>query len=186
MTEAPQFRNVMLTGHRPDAFTAEEATWSRRELFKTLKRLKAFHGIEEVISGFALGADTWWAEFALQLELPLAAYIPFEAQSSRWPAREQKIWRDLRNQAHREVVLGDEYQVWLLHARNDAMIKDAELCVAVWKQTKDKGGTFSAVKKIRKQGKPLILLDPETRTITSERLTDMNPTDGNDLETGVK
>jgi uncharacterized phage-like protein YoqJ len=170
MTEAPQFRNVMLTGHRPNALTQVEITWSKRELLKTLKRLKAFHGIEEVISGFALGADTWWAEYALELDLPLAAYIPFEAQPSKWPVREQGIWRELRAKADREVVLGEEYQVWLLHARNDAMIKDAELCVALWKQSKDSGGTFSAVKKIRQQGKPLILLDPETRTITSERL----------------
>lgn len=92
----------------------------------------------------------------------------------------------MREKATREVVLGEEYQVWLLHARNDAMIRDAELCVALWKQSKTNGGTFSAVQKIRKQGKPLILLDTELKTISTERLADMNSTNGEDLKTGVK
>ena len=165
-----QFSSVMLTGHRPQALTSEEIAWSKRELYRTLRRLKEFHGIEEVISGFALGADTWWAQYALELELPLAAYIPFEDQPKKWPAEQQRTWRKLRTAASREVVLGTEYQVWLLHARNDAMIKDAELCVALWKQSKQNGGTFSAVKKLRAQGKPLILLDPELKEITTENL----------------
>lgn len=181
-----QFHSVMLTGHRPNALTQKEISWSRAELYRTMRRLKEFHGVQEVISGMALGADTWWAEFALQLEIPFAAYIPFETQPSKWPREMQEHWRELRYQAAREVVLGEEYQVWLLHARNDAMIKDAQLCVALWKQSKNGGGTFSAVQKIRKQGKPLILIDPELRTVSTERLTDMDSTQGEDLMTGVK
>lgn len=161
---------MMLTGHRPSALTEEEIVWSRKELHKTLARLQKFHGIQEVISGMALGADTWWAESAIALGIPFAAYIPFEAQPQVWPEFAREHWRKLRAQAVREVVLGEKYNVGLLHARNDAMIKDGELCVALWKQSKTSGGTFSAVQKIRKADKPLILLDPETKLIVSERL----------------
>ncbi len=170
MTSEEQFTSVMLTGHRPSGLTNEEITWSRKELHKTLARLQKFHGIQEVISGMALGADTWWAESALKLELPFAAYIPFEAQPVKWPDFAQAHWRELRSKAIREIVLGETYNVGLLHARNDAMIRDAELCVALWKQSTTKGGTYSAVQKIRKLEKPLILIDPELKQITSERL----------------
>ncbi len=171
MTAPKVFPRVMLTGHRPQALTASEQAWSKQQLYNTLKRLKAFHGVEEVISGFALGADTWWAQYALKLELPLAAYIPFETQPQPWRPKDQEKWGILRSSAAREVVLGENYHVGLLHARNDAMIKDSELAVALWKQSVSKGGTFSAVQKLRKLEKPLILIDPELKLITTERVS---------------
>lgn len=166
----PIFPRVMATGHRPQALTEEEQLWSKKELKKTLLRLRKFHGAQEIISGMALGVDTWWAEGALELGLPLAAYIPFETQAERWTHEQRQRWQALRSAASRELVLGDHYQVWLLHARNDAMIRDSELCVAVWKESKLTGGTFSAVQKVRKLNKPLILLNPEQRSVRSERL----------------
>ena len=167
----------MLTGHRPKLMTSDEQLWAQKELKKTLKRLQMFHGIQEVISGMALGADTWWAEAAVEFGLPLASYVPFEAQADVWSNEDKKIWKNLRNAAHREVVLGTNYDVKLLHARNDAMIKDADLCVALWKESLNRGGTYSAVMKIRKQGKPLVLLDPERKTIATERLSDSSNED---------
>lgn len=163
------FKSVMVTGHRPTGLTEKEQLWSQMELRKTLKRLQLFHGIEEVISGMALGADTWWAQAALAFDLPLAAYIPFEVQPTAWPQKDREIWKEIRGKASREVVLGQEYDVRLFHGRNDAMIRDADLCVALWKESTTRGGTYSAVQKIRKLGKPLILLNPETETVSSER-----------------
>ena len=133
-----------------------------------MRRLREFHGLQEVISGMALGVDTWWAEAALDLAIPFAAYIPFEAQGARWPTSVQAHWRNLRSSASREVVLGEHYSVGLLHARNDAIIKDSSLAVAVLKSSKTSGGTFSAVVKLRKRKKPFILLEPEARTISKE------------------
>lgn len=164
------FPRVMLTGHRPKALSNDEQAWAQTQILRTLKRLKAFHGVNEVISGMALGADTWWAQAALDLEIPLAAYIPFEAQKDVWPPHAQAIWQDIRSKATREVVVGESFSVRLLHARNDAMIRDADLCVALWKKSTTSGGTYSAVQKIRKLRKPLIVLDPETETVISERL----------------
>jgi len=162
------FPKVMVTGHRPKSFGAGDELWSVRELHRTLKRLQRFHGVEEAISGMALGADTWWADSALSLGIPLAAYIPFEAQPDAWGRDDREKWRSLREQAHREVVLGDHYDVRLLHARNDAMLRDADLCVALWRKSATSGGTFSAVKKAQAMGKPLIILDPEEHSVLTE------------------
>lgn len=165
-----QFPKVMLTGHRPNSLSEPQQIWAQLELRKTMRRLQLFHGLEEIISGMALGADTWWAESAVNLGIPFAAYIPFEDQPKKWPQSAQRRWRELRDKASREVVLGEHYNVGLLYARNDAMIRDADLCVALYIENKESGGTASAVKKIRSLGKPLILLNPAEETITSERL----------------
>lgn len=164
------FKSVMVTGHRK--FTPDETEWLEPMLYSTIRRLKRFHGLEEAISGMALGADTIWAEAALVEEIPLAAYIPFEVQANTWPESNQKLWRDLRSQATRELVVGPAYSVGYLHARNDAMIRDSDLCVAAFRVSETSGGTFSAVKKVRKLGLPLLLIDPETRSITKERFSD--------------
>lgn len=166
MADSPIFKSVMLTGHR--SFTPEDTVWLQHELHKTARRLKEFHGLEEIISGMALGADTIWAQIALALNVPFAAYIPFEVQPDRWPTKNQQIWRDLRAEAVREVVVGPNFSVGFLHARNDAMIRDSDLCVAAYRISENKGGTYSAVNKVRKLGKPLIIVDPETRTVTKE------------------
>ena len=160
------FKIVMLTGHRK--FATSDAIWLERELYRTVKRLKEFHGLEEMISGMALGADTIWAEAALANDIPFAAYIPFEAQPDKWPAKQQEIWRELRAKASREVIVGPHFSVGYLHARNDAMIADSNLCVAAFQSSSISGGTFSAVKKIRKLSKPILIVDPETRLITKE------------------
>lgn len=165
-TNPPVFKSAMLTGHRK--LSTIEAVWLTRELARTARRLKAFHGLEEIISGMALGADTIWAEIALQEDIPLAAYIPFEVQANTWPEANQKHWRELRAQAQREVVVGPEYSVGYLHARNDAMIKDADICIAAIRLSETRGGTLSAVKKIRARGLPLLILDLDTFTITKE------------------
>jgi len=170
------FPSVMLTGHRPTGLSEAEQIWAQEEIRRTLKRLQLFHGSREVISGLALGADTWWAQAALSYKMNLAAYIPFEAQADSWPVGNQKLWKELREKASREVVLGTHYDVKFFHARNDAMIKDADLCVALWKTSTTRGGTFSAVQKIRKLEKPLILLDPESRTVAAERLPSIDNT----------
>lgn len=171
MNDLPLFPKVMMTGHRD--FTKEQLRWLKPEILKTMKRLVKFHGMEEAISGFALGADTFWADYALSLDVALAAYIPFEAQPATWPQHAQEHWSDLRKQASREVVLGDKYHVHFFHARNDAMINDSDLAVAAFRQSESRGGTFSAVNKLRKLEKPLIVLDPEMKTVTKENFPEI-------------
>lgn len=162
------FEKVMVTGHRPQGLTEEQAAFSKRALMAVGRQLKRDFGTVEAISGMALGVDTWWALIALKLELDLAAYIPFPQQPQPWAQKDKDQWSELRHEASREVVCGDEFSVRMLHVRNDAMIKDADLAIAVWSPSQLRGGTASAVQKIRKRGMPMILIDLDTLTISRE------------------
>jgi len=153
------FKSVMVTGHRPNVFNSEQREFAQSELDRLSKKLKEDFGMEEAISGMALGADTWCAQSNLKNDVLVAAYIPFEAQSSRWKEEDKIEWQRIRSLASREVVVADSFSVRNLHARNDAMIKDSNLAIAVWNQLKESGGTYSAVQKLKKKKMPIIIVD---------------------------
>lgn len=158
------FEHVMVTGHRPQHMSQGETAFAREELLRLARKLRDEHGMDLAISGMALGADTWWAESALEAAVPLAAYIPFESQPDRWSNADQVQWRWLRAKAATEKVIAPSYSVGALHARNDAMIRDSDLAIAVWKPSKTTGGTASAVKKLEKLGRSIVIVDLDKLT----------------------
>ena len=162
----------MLTGHRPKYLTPSETAWSKKELYRTAARLQRFHGTTTLISGLALGADLWWAEAARKLGLMLETFIPFEGQAFSWAPEDREKWKSLRNYAAQEHLYGQHYDVRLFHARDAGMVDAAEFCVALLKTSVTSGGTFATVAKIRKSKKPLLVLDPESRTIVKENWID--------------
>lgn len=161
------FPTVMVTGHR--VLSDEQRTYATDALRKIAKTLLKNHNTQEVISGMALGADTIWAETALEFGIPLAAYIPFPQQADTWTPNEQKTWQELRDQSSREVCIAQNYSVRYLHARNDRMLKDSSLVIAVWEPSLKTGGTTSTVNKARALGKPIIIVDIENFTLTTEK-----------------
>ncbi|XKH58548.1 DUF1273 domain-containing protein (plasmid) [Citricoccus nitrophenolicus] len=165
MSETHAFRSVMVTGHRPHLMNPVQASWAESELQRLAVKLRDEHGCTEAISGMALGADTWWAKAALGAGLRLAAYIPCESQPSRWSAADRRTWEQLRVEATREVVVGTVPNARTFHARNDAMLQDADLVVAVWDPTVTTGGTAATVAKARRRGMDIIIVDlAEART----------------------
>lgn len=158
----------MVTGHRPQHLNAAEQAWAQVSLMHTAWRLRSVYGTAHGISGLALGADTWWALGVLASGMHLHAHIPFEDQPIKWPAADQSMWRELRRKATTEKVIGGQgYDVKMLHARNDSMLADADLVVALFKPGTT-GGTASAVTKAQRRGLPLLMLDPTARTIKRE------------------
>jgi ribA/ribD-fused uncharacterized protein len=150
---------VAVTGHRPHKLTADQATFARTELARLAVKLRDQHGTAVAITGAARGADTWWADAAADAGLAVWAYCPFTAQADTWTPAEQDRWRRLRADAARVVTLGGGYDVRLLHARNDLMIRDADLLVAVWDPQVTTGGTASTVAKARAAGRPVVVVD---------------------------
>jgi len=74
---------LMVTGHRPKDLGGYSNNptqeWIRQELRRILLKAQVRYGTDlEIISGMALGVDTWWAEEALALGVPLLAYVPFK------------------------------------------------------------------------------------------------------------
>ena len=156
---------VMITGHRPQHLSPDQQRWVRDQIARTVAKIQGM-GAAVAISGMALGVDTWWAQAALDAGMSLWAYRPCPQQPNRWPRSDQAVWADLCSRAARVVTMGDSYDVRLFHARNEAMIRDSDLTVAVWDSTKTSGGTASAVAKARQLGKSMVLLDPVARTST--------------------
>ena len=79
------------------------------------------------------------------------------------------MWRELRRRSRTVTVVGGkDYDVRMLHARNDSMLDATAagngLVVALFKPG-TKGGTASAIAKAEKRGLPLLMLDPVARKI---------------------
>lgn len=158
------FAKVALTGHR----VLQDKEHVTGELTRLAQKLRDEHSTTVAISGMALGADTLWAQAALSARLELHAYIPFEEQSCLWSQHQQQTWRRLREAAAREVLIGELdarlAPARLLHARNDAMIRDAALIIAVLdlSASTPRGGSWAtAGKEQRWNGgrRPLLVVD---------------------------
>lgn len=160
--------SVMCTGHR--TLAPAPARWAWRTLRAIVADLPDQHGTREAICGMALGADQTFGFAALAAGMRLAAYIPYPQQAERWHQCRAADWNMLRRCADptRERVFGDldsvveddrrALAVRLLHARNDGMITDADAAVVVW-DGRRKGGTWSAVQKLRRTSLPVVWLD---------------------------
>jgi len=141
----------------------------RSELSRVVARLRDECGTRAAISGMAVGADTIFADTALDAGLELHAYIPFEEQARGWPAASKREWERLRASATRQVVVGaldgtSGSRARLLHARNDAMVRACDLLIAVLdlSATGRKGGSWATVGKEQRwngRRRPMLLID---------------------------
>lgn len=153
---------VALTGHRP-ARIGGNAEWVKGQLARVLVKLRDEFATTTVISGCALGTDTWGAQAALDAGMDLWTYVPFEAQADRWPSSARQTWRDLRAAAAKDVLIGGKsYDVRQLFARNHAMLRDCDALVAVFDRTVTTGGTFDT---LRSCTVPAVVIDPMARTV---------------------
>lgn len=150
---------VAITGHRPGSLNIEQCQYMKESLDFIAGRLVEYYGAGKFLTGLALGADTIWAELALKYGVEYDAYIPFEGQEDRWSKTDKKKYQDLRSGAVIEKVFGQHFSNRLYHARNDALIRDSDLLVAVWRPSVQNGGTFSTVQKSLKRNHPTLLLD---------------------------
>lgn len=166
---ADRWTRVMVTGHRPQHLSDEQAAWAQGELDRLAVKVRDEHHAQVAITGAALGADTWWARSARRAGLRLWAYVPCLTQSSRWRPEDQETWRRMLGVAERTLVLADDYDVRLLHARNGFMVRDADLVIAVWDPAKTTGGTAAAVNAARAAGKTIVVVDVAAQRTRIER-----------------
>ena len=150
---------VAITGHRPGSLNIEQRQYIQEGLEFIADGLIEYYDAEKFLTGLALGADTIWAELALKYGIEYDVYIPFEGQEERWSQADRTRYRELRLSTNSEKVFGQQFSNRLYHARNDALIQDSDLLVAVWRPSVQKGGTFSTVQKSLRKNHPTLLLD---------------------------
>lgn len=154
---------VMVTGHRNIGTPASQC-WVKERMEAIVESLSAGRYRMDVgISGMAMGADMMWADAVLAAGAELWAFIPFRGQELLWPDRFRDHYQGLRRMAAKEIVFGDHYDKRLYHARNDAMLAEADAVVAVWDRRRGTGGTVSVVEKAKKASKLVFVIDPAAR-----------------------
>jgi uncharacterized phage-like protein YoqJ len=84
------------TGHRPSklgGFIIPNPTFNY--ICKTAELILIQENPTKIITGMALGYDTWLAQIAYKLKIPFIAAIPFIGQESIWPKESQVIYRKI-------------------------------------------------------------------------------------------
>lgn len=126
------------TGHR--------AYYDEVDLTTILTEIKP----SQIISGMADGWDIALAKTSLNLNIPLAAAIPFKDHVKYW-----NILNNSLTSSH--IVCEGGYEVWKLHRRNEWMADRANLMLAFWDGNK-KGGTFNCIEYCKRKNIPWINL----------------------------
>lgn len=150
---------LAITGHRPDKLGGYGPSPKQASIRMLMETTFMEMNPEAVICGMALGADQWAAEVCNDLHIPWIAAIPFKGQESKWPAESQARYHALLTAA-RDIhfVCEPGYAIWKLHKRNEWMVDNADVVLAIWDGSE--GGTAGCVKYATKQNKPTVRIDP--------------------------
>lgn len=156
---------IGVTGHRLQHLSLSQRMWAASILPPLLRSLHARHGAQVAISGMALGVDTMWAEAAVREGLRLWAYIPCETQAARWDRTDRLRWAHLRAEASREIVLAPNYDVRYMRSRNDFVVRDSDVLVAVHHTDMQNGGTARTIRRAEAKGARIIHVNVSNRTV---------------------
>ena len=142
------------TGHRPNKLGGYDPL-TKEHLIKLTTYALTKYKPDVVISGMALGWDQALATAALNLTIPMHAYIPFEGQECMWPTSSQREYWKLRRAASNVVVCcPGSYSAAKMQVRNCRMVNACTDVLALYDGTP--GGTANCIKYAEQQGKHII------------------------------
>lgn len=144
---------VCATGHRPNKLGGYGLEVKVRLEYLAFTWLD-LHKPNKAISGMALGWDQAFAKAAIKLNIPLVAAIPFTGQEQAWPRSSQEEWKSIVDEAYEVVVVSSGgYATWKMQKRNEWMVDNSDLVLALWDGSS--GGTGNCVKYANKVSKPI-------------------------------
>ena len=149
------------TGHRPDKLGNE---WDLRgpislRLYHDLVAFAEKHEPTKLISGMALGVDMLWAILGTKLGIPFIAAVPFEGQEKAWPYKSQQLYHKILAQASEVIYVCEPgYAPWKMQKRNEWMVDQCDILVAVWDGTN--GGTANCYKYAESINKTIFRIKP--------------------------
>ena len=128
-------------------------------------------GYAHFISGGAIGVDQIAADAVLYLRdiqglhMTLTIARPFPSQGGRWPAAIQANYQRILDHADKIVdVYPDPYAGWKMMKRNIWMVDHSDKVIAIW-DGRQQGGTWNCLLYAKKQGKEIVIIDPNTLKI---------------------
>ena len=154
------YGTVAVTGHRPNKLWGYDMSHVGYTLLKTkIKAILSERGATRGISGMALGADQCFAEVCISLGIPFTAAVPFVGQEKKWPMSSQTYYHELLDKAFKIVVVCEgSYSPYKMQVRNEWMVDNCELLIAVWEGSS--GGTGNCVRYARNIGREIVRIDP--------------------------
>jgi len=164
---------IAFTGHRPKDLPPNSELWIRTALEYAIDRQieKAFKkgDIAEFFTGMALGVDQIVAEICIEKRkkgepVKVHAAIPFIGQQWKWPQKDQKHYNQLLELCDEVHVVCSEASVTAFHKRNEYMVGNSEKLIAVWTGKKT-GGTASCIAYAKRQGRPILQINPLTKKV---------------------
>lgn len=149
---------VVFTGHRPNKLGGYDDKKNFRRIFDEIVGALCVE-YQTIISGMALGIDTWAAELAIKLDIPFKAYVPFRNQECMWPKESQSRYAFLLHKAQEiKYICSPGYAAWKMQKRNEAMVNDCDLLIAIWDGTS--GGTGNCVRYAQSINKKIMRINP--------------------------
>lgn len=155
---------ITLSGHRPKycpCLYEKNHPWLNKLKTDIIDKIQVVKPCV-IISGGALGFDTWGAQAAryarteLNMDIELHMYIPCKNFCAKWNQEDQEIYHSLLDEAMVVKYISREYTKSCCHQRDQAMVN---ACDEVWALFNEgpvkKGGTFTTVKMAKKAGRPI-------------------------------
>lgn len=148
------YKTLGITGNRPQKLPVTMHEELKKYLYQKIKSFKE-QGGELLIQGGAIGVDQWAATVAFDLGLEVYTYAPFPQQPDKWSAEDQAVYREICQKSSLVKVFGEKYEVAKFFERNNAIVDDSDIMLALYTMGTTSGGTYSCAKYASTR-KPLI------------------------------
>ena len=146
------------TGHRPKYCPCKYNN-NHPWLLDLKNRLRSYLSDSRpdiIRAGGAIGWDTWLAQIALELEIDLHLYLPFDGQGNAWPDESRKEYKRIKSLASKINYTSDHYYPKVFIDRDIQMITGADKVVALLDPNVNSGGTFYTVGEAKKLGLEIV------------------------------
>lgn len=160
---------IAATGHRPDKFPCgyrQHDPW----LLSLKSRLMDWfdinrYQIDSVITGLALGWDMMVADTALQFNIPIHSYVPFQGQENSWSDKSKKHYHYLLDKSTAVIYVSNTYAPGVYHKRDRAMVDDSDVLIALLSDVKEPSGTLYTVNYAYKSNKQVFHFWNEVKNV---------------------
>ena len=140
---------VMVTGHRPQKLNRYAIPNIKLALLDRVKELREQHRDLELITGMALGVDTWFAEIAIKLDIPFNAALPFAGQDKCWKYEDRTKYQCILDKASSITICDSSFSKQAYLDRNTIMVGMADECIAVWDGTPSVTGHAVSIAQVK-------------------------------------
>ena len=122
---------VMVTGHRPQKLPIRSINAIKLALLERVQTLSDQQNDLVLVTGMALGVDTWFADITVKLGIPFYAVIPFHGQTLGWKHSDDLHYAKLITASKKLIVVAKSQSRQAHLNRNIVMVEMSDECIAV-------------------------------------------------------